>query len=196
MKCYENLHIKCVYFCAETVKNLCSRYFLCWRPKEIPNRICQHNVGSGAGGKAIIFNMFFDRFWYLASSELTLLLNHIMKNLQYILCRNRATASERKCEVDIFDVEDPRNFQADPVMIMFDAAPAWVTFEQFLICFWSLFWYLASNELTLLLNHVMKKSSHKVGTFCAKTAKENVQLIFFYIEDCVATSRNISMFFK
>ena len=26
--------------------------------------------------------------------------------------------------------------------------------------------------------------------------KENVQLIFFYIADCVAPSRNISMFFK
>ena len=26
--------------------------------------------------------------------------------------------------------------------------------------------------------------------------KENVQLIFFYVEDCVAASRNISMFFK
>ena len=33
-----------------------------------------------------------------------------MKNLQYILCRNRekicATASERKCAADIFYVED------------------------------------------------------------------------------------------
>ena len=47
------------------------------------------------------------------------------------------------------------------------------------------------------------------STFCAETVKivqlllnifcveiENVQLIFFYIEDCMAASGNISMFFK
>ena len=39
--------------------------------------------------------------------------------------------------------------------------------------------------------------------FCAETVKivrlflkENVQLIFFYIEDCVTASGNISMFFN
>ena len=39
--------------------------------------------------------------------------------------------------------------------------------------------------------------------FCEETmkivqllTKENVQLIFFYVEYCVAASRNISMFFK
>ena len=38
-----------------------------------------------------------------------------------------------------------------------------------------------------------------VRIFCAETVKDNVQLllnIFFYVEDCVAASRNISMFFK
>ena len=40
---------------------------------------------------------------------------------------------------------------------------------------------------------------HKVCIFCAETVKKFVQLllnIFFYGEDCVATSGNISMFFK
>ena len=35
--------------------------------------------------------------------------------------------------------------------------------------------------------------------FCAETVKENLQLllnIFFYVKDCVAASRNISMFFE
>ena len=39
----------------------------------------------------------------------------------------------------------------------------------------------------------------KVCIFCAETVKENLQLllnIFFYVEDCVAASRNISMFFE
>ena len=38
-----------------------------------------------------------------------------------------------------------------------------------------------------------------VCIFCAETVKENVQLllnIFFYVEGCVAASRNISIFFK
>ena len=39
----------------------------------------------------------------------------------------------------------------------------------------------------------------KVCIFCAETVKENLQLllnIFFYVKDCVAASRNISMFFE
>ena len=39
----------------------------------------------------------------------------------------------------------------------------------------------------------------KVCIFSAETVKENLQLllnIFFYVEDCVAASRNISMFFE
>ena len=38
-----------------------------------------------------------------------------------------------------FYVEDPRKFQADSVMIMFDPAPTWVPKQSFLICFLSLF---------------------------------------------------------
>ena len=43
------------------------------------------------------------------------------------------------------------------------------------------------------------KSSHKVCIFRAETVKEYVQLllnIFFYVQDCVSASGNISMFFK
>ena len=39
----------------------------------------------------------------------------------------------------------------------------------------------------------------KVCIFCAETVKENLQLllnIFFYVKDCVAASRNISVFFE
>ena len=39
----------------------------------------------------------------------------------------------------------------------------------------------------------------KVCIFCAETVKENLHLllnIFFYVKDCVAASRNISMFFE
>ena len=32
--------------------------------------------------------------------------------------------------------------------------------------------------------------------FVQKTVKENVQLIFFYIEDCMIASEDISMFFN
>ena len=49
----------------------------------------------------------------------------------------------------------------------------------------------------------MKNLPRKVCIFCAETVKivrlllkENVQLIFFYVEDCMAASGNISMFFK
>ena len=45
----------------------------------------------------------------------------------------------------------------------------------------------------------MKNLQHKVSIFCAETVKNIVQLlliIFFYVEDCVAASGNISMFFK
>ena len=49
----------------------------------------------------------------------------------------------------------------------------------------------------------MKNLQHKVCIFCAETVKivrlllkENMQLIFFYVEDCMAASENISMFFK
>ena len=63
----------------------------------------------------------------------------------------------------------------------------------------------------------MKNLLHKVCTFCTETMKivrlflnifffmlkivrlllkENVQLIYFYVEDCLAASGNISMFFK
>ena len=52
-----------------------------------------------------------------------------------------------------------------------------------------------------LNNHLKgyEKSSQKVCIFCAETVKKNVQLflnIFFYIENCVATSSCISFFFK
>ena len=39
----------------------------------------------------------------------------------------------------------------------------------------------------------------KVCIFCVEIVKENLQLllnIFFYVKDCVAASRNISMFFE
>ena len=45
----------------------------------------------------------------------------------------------------------------------------------------------------------MKNLQHQVCIFCAETVKENVQLllnIFFYVVDCAAASRNISMFLK
>ena len=45
----------------------------------------------------------------------------------------------------------------------------------------------------------MKNLQHQACVFCAETVKENVKLllnIFFYAEDCVAASRNISMFLK
>ena len=51
------------------------------------------------------------------------------------------------------------------------------------------------QQITLSIKDVMN--------FCAETVKivqlplkENVQLIFFYIEDCVTASENISMFFN
>ena len=43
----------------------------------------------------------------------------------------------------------------------------------------------------------MKNLQHQVCIFCAETLKENAQLllnIFFYVVDCGAASRNISMF--
>ena len=104
----------------------------------------------------------------------------------YILCRNRATASERKYAavseyIYFFYVEDPRKFQANSVTIMFDAAPAWVAFSQFLISFFSLFWYPASSEL-----HCPSRMLWKIfSRFCAETVNENIQLIFFYIEASV-----------
>ena len=45
----------------------------------------------------------------------------------------------------------------------------------------------------------MKNLQHKVCIFCAGTVKKIVQRllnIFFHVEDCVAASENISMFFK
>ena len=36
----------------------------------------------------------------------------------------------------------------------------------------------------------------KCVCFCVETVKENLQLIYFYIEVCMAASRNISMFFN
>ena len=80
-------------------KKMCSWYFLCWRLKKIPNRICQHNrisLGHGSLSQAIIFNTFLSLFWCRASNELTLSIKDVMKNLQYIWCRNRATAFESK----------------------------------------------------------------------------------------------------
>ena len=116
----------------------------------------------------------------------------------FIFCRNR----ERLLLNIFFYIEGLRNFQVDSAMIMFDAAPAWVLFEQFLICFLSLFWCPASNNagsstwakaiifnmffiviltpsiqrITLSIKDVME-NLHIAGT-----VKENVQPIFFYIE--------------
>ena len=45
----------------------------------------------------------------------------------------------------------------------------------------------------------MKNLQFKVCIFCAETVKEFVQLhlnLFFYVEDCVAASENIWMFFN
>ena len=50
---------------------------------------------------------------------------------------------------------------------------------------------------------IIKNLQQKLWIFCAENVKivrlhlkENVQLILFYVEDCMAASGNISMFLK
>ena len=103
-----------------------------------------------------------------------------------------------------FHVEDPRNFQADSVMIMFDAAPARMAFLQFLISFLSLFWYPAPNELhcSSKMFFIITERLWKIfSTFCAEIVndcfwKKMCSWYFLCWGKCVAASENISMFFK
>ena len=120
MKGYENLQKKVCIFYIETVndcfrKKMCSRYFLCWRPKKIPNWICHNNAWrTHMGALWTIFNMFFIVVLIPGTQRITLLLNHqrcfsyslkkVTKNLQYILCRNREDLCSYFC---IYFVQKP-----------------------------------------------------------------------------------------
>ena len=55
--------------------------------------------------KAIVFNKFFIVILLPGIQRIILSIKDVMKNLQYILCRNRATSSKRKCAADIFYIE-------------------------------------------------------------------------------------------
>ena len=73
-------------FCAKTV-NDCIWKKMC-RPTEIPNRITTIQVRRSVPKQSFLIS-FFLLFWCPASNELTLSIKDVMKNLQYILCRNR-----------------------------------------------------------------------------------------------------------
>ena len=86
---------KSVHFAQKTVKmvrlllkeNLQLIFFLCWRPKEVPNRICQLNrialgncCRSGhLATKAIILDKFFIVILIPSIQRITLLLNHLRR---------------------------------------------------------------------------------------------------------------------
>ena len=108
----------------------------------------------------------------------------IFTQSMYIFCSETVRLFPK--EVDIFYVEDPRKFQTRFVRTIAISSP--VGKQSFLMFF-----------LVILIPGIQR-----INIVCQKNLQyiscrdrvENVQLIFFYIEDCVAASINISLFFK
>ena len=72
-----------------------------------------------------------------------------------------------------FYVKDPRKFQADSVMIMFDAAPTWVPKQSFLIIFSRCF--DARDPMNYIVHQrCYEKSSHKVCIFFCRNREDCV----------------------
>ena len=108
----------------------------------------------------------------------------IFTQSMYIFCSETVRLFPK--EVDIFYVEDPRKFQTRFVRTIAISGPVG---KQSFLMFFLVILIPGSNELTL---SVMKNLQY----ISCRNRAENVQLIFFYIEDCVAASINISLFFK
>ena len=108
----------------------------------------------------------------------------IFTQSMYIFCSETVRLFPK--EVDIFFVEDPRKFQTRFVRTIAISGP--VGKQSFLTFF--LFILIPGIQR---INIVCQKNLQYIS--CRDRA-ENVQLIFFYIEDCVAASINISLFFK